>query len=51
VGLQRHALHGHVSRIQGGGRGIIWGDMATPVADEILTWLATLPELADSEWT
>jgi len=31
-----------VSRIQGGGHGIIWGDPATTVTSEILGWLSTL---------
>ena len=48
--FQRHTPQGHVNRIQGGGHGIIWGDMATAVTDEILSWLATLPELAGSDW-
>jgi len=48
--FQRHTPEGHVNRVQGGGHGIIWGDMATPVTDEILSWLATVPELTGSEW-
>jgi len=41
--LFRHLVpHGRVSRIQGGGHGIIWGDPATTVTSEILGWLSTL---------